>query len=315
MFRSTAAASLLLLASGTLAAGALCACTENARDAKAGTVARIDGQPIAASELLAALGVDPLAARTPATFRTALDELIDRRLLLRAARARDIRIADTDVDRAWKRMQAGYPADTFFDQLASEGIDGATLRARLRESLLIERLLVDEVVARVAVTDDEVDAWLGAHPAPDREPERVRAAQIVVRTETEARAIVGELQQGGSFEDLARAHSLSPDARNGGDLGFFARGEMPPPFDEVCFSLAPGKISDVVASSYGFHVFKVLEKRDAREPDPAVRRAEAERALRREKETAAQRAFVARLRQAARIDVDEAALARLVGTP
>ncbi len=305
MFRSSAVAALLFLA----------ACTGSSRDTGSVVVARIDAEAVQAGEVAAALASDDLVDRNPVVYRRTLESLIDRKLLLRAARERGVQVADGEVERAWKRMQADYPGDAFADQLAAQRLDGNVLRARLRESLLVERLFVDEVVARVAVTDDEIETWLAAHGVPEGEPERVRAAQIVVRTETEAVALRHELQQGASFEELAHAHSLSPDGKRGGDLGFFARGEMPPPFDEVCFALAPGKISEVVSSSYGFHVFKVLERREARAPDLTARRAEAERRLRRQKEAAAQRAFVARLREAAKIEVDEAALERLVGSP
>ncbi|HEY0841162.1 MAG TPA: foldase, partial [Vulgatibacter sp.] len=71
-------------------------------------------------------------------------------------------------------------------------------------------------------------------------------------------------------------------------------------------------VSDVVGSSFGFHLFKVLERRGARKPEPEELRTEAESRLRREKEAAAQDAFMAELRRAARIHIDEAAMARLM---
>ncbi len=108
---------------------------------------------------------------------------------------------------------------------------------------------------------------------------------------------------------LAREHSLSPDARQGGDLGFFPRGVMPPPFDEVCFSLKPGQLSGVVRSSYGFHLFKLLEKRPARRrPLEEVAPSIAARLLA-ERRAAAEAQLVAGLRAKAAIAIDEAQLA------
>ncbi|WP_373046759.1 peptidylprolyl isomerase [Vulgatibacter sp.] len=303
--RAAALATLLVLAG----------CTEAGEDARDPVVARVNGEPIRAAELRAALAQVGLGAVPAELANTVLEEIVDQRLLLRAAREKGLRVADEEVDRAVTRLQADYPGETFGEMLAAEGIEPASLRTRARKALLVQRLFVEEVVARVAVTDDEIAAWIEAHGAELAKPERVRAAQIVVKSEEEARRLHAELQKGASFEELAAAHSLSPDGKNGGDLGFFARGEMPPPFDEVCFSLQPGKLSDVVSSSYGFHVFKVLERHEAVTPEPETLRREAERRLRREKEAAAQTAFLRRLREAAQIDVDEAALLRQLGNP
>ena len=63
---------------------------------------------------------------------------------------------------------------------------------------------------------------------------------------------------------MARQAGTSPDARGGGDLGWFSKGTMPKVFDDTCFSLQTGKLSGVVASPYGYHVFKVLGRRGPR---------------------------------------------------
>jgi peptidyl-prolyl cis-trans isomerase C len=71
------------------------------------------------------------------------------------------------------------------------------------------------------------------------------------------------LRQGKPFSDAAAEYSLSPDAQQGGDLGFFGRGEMPPEFDDIVFDLPINRLSDLVKSEYGYHIFLVEEKRKA----------------------------------------------------
>lgn len=301
MVRSAALVLALLLA----------ACTEPDRDPGGEVLARVDGAPIRAAELAAALRNGDLGEAPGAVRRRALEELIDRRLLLRAAADRDIRVTDAEVEHAMARLRDDYPEEQFERTLATEAIGPEALARDLRERLLLQRLFLREVVARVAVTDEEIDEWIAIHGEELRRPEQARAAQIVVATAEEAERIRERLRAGESFEDLARETSLSPDGKKGGDLGFFARDEMPPPFGEVCFGLKPGEVSEVVSSPYGFHVFKLLEKRPASTPAPEELRAEVVRRLRREKEAAAQQAFIARLREAAQIEIDEEALARL----
>lgn len=301
---------------------AAAACSQKgASHGRVETVGSIDGEPITAAEVRAALAVDGMerpggGAPDPdgeaESRRRIVGELVSRKLLEQAARQRSIKVEESEVERAMLRLRADYPGDTFDELLEVQGLTVAELSDRLHGQLLVERLFVEEVFARVAITDAEVDAWIAEHPDELSMPERVHALQLVVKTEGEARSLLADLRKGADFGRLAREHSLSPDARLGGDLGWFGRGEMPPPFDDVCFSLPIGRVSDVVGSTFGFHLFKVLERRGARKPEPEELRMEAESRLRREKEAAAQDAFVAELRQAAKIQIDEAAVTRLM---
>lgn len=305
-------ASLLLVSS---------ACTSSG-DAANLPVVTIDGEAITVQMLRDAIhSADKEDGKTGNDFsstreglRRLLDQQIERHLLLRAAAGHGIKVTDREIDRALGRMRDGWEPDDFAHTLSSEGITEEALRRMVSERLTIERLFADEVMARVAITDDEIAEWLLANGEELNRPEQVRAAQIVVKTEEEAAQLLARLKKGEPFEGLARAHSLSPDGKKGGDLGFFARGEMPPPFEEVCFALAPGQLSEVVSSSYGFHVFRLLERRGAQALGPERRKIEAEKRLRREKEAAAWQAFLHRLHEAARIEIDEAALERLMGS-
>ena len=298
-------------------------CSGSGRPALPETIAIVDGEAVTVREYLAALeldereneGLSPRSAEELAAARRALlDGLIDRKLLARAARKRGIGVAEDDVERAFLRLRADWPGDSFDRLLADTQVTVADLKARLRDRLVVEKLFAEEVAARVAVTDADVDAHLAARPPSPERPERGRAAQIVVRTEAEARRLQGEVARGVSFAELARRYSLSPDAKVGGDLGWFGRGEMPPEFEAVCFSLAVGKVSDVVASPYGYHLFHLLDRRAAEKRAPEALRAAAEAALRAEREAAALDQYLAGLRAAAKITIDEAAFARLAGT-
>ena len=94
--------------------------------------------------------------------------------------------------------------------------------------------------------------------------EEVHARHILVPTEAEARPIIGELKAGGEFAAIAKARSTDPGAAQGGDLGFFRRGDMLPEFADAAFALKSGQTADVpVKTQYGWHVIQVLERRQA----------------------------------------------------
>jgi peptidyl-prolyl cis-trans isomerase C len=93
------------------------------------------------------------------------------------------------------------------------------------------------------------------------EPE-VRARHILVKTEQEAKDLVKQLKAGADFVELAKKSSDGPSAQTGGDLGYFARGQMVKPFEDAAFALKAGEISAPVQTEFGWHVIKVEDKRN-----------------------------------------------------
>ena len=282
-------------------------------------VATVNGSPVPlelfARELAFARrtsgGVLPQAEDEVLAFkRAALVDLIDRMLVLAAAREAGIAVPGEKIDRELLKLKAEYHGSGFNEALAEGQLSQQELRERTRARLVTERYFVDEVFAREAVTDPEIEAWYEEHAEEYEQPEQVRAAQIVVKTLDEARNVQQELRKGMDFSEGARRFSLSPDAKVGGDLGFFRRGVMPAVFDKVCFALAAGRVSEITSSEYGFHLFKLLERRPAQKRSLEAVRPEIERQLLRRKHAEAQQRRIEKLRETAKIQIDEAALAR-----
>ena len=253
----------------------------------------------------------PSVASDNAQKRTLLDDLIERRLALQEAEKNNVIVSIDAVEPAYQKVRAGWDDAEVDKLLESKDITAAEMKRELREHLMLQKYFRDHVFSRVAVTDDEISRHITAHPEVLLAPEEVHALQIVVKTEEKAKEVLQEIKNGASFEDAAMKHSLSPEAKSGGNLGFFARGTMPRVFDEVCFNLKNGETSRVVASDYGFHLFKVVERRSESLKSVNRVRDEVERLLRREKERAAQVAKLAELKKAAKIAIDEKELSRV----
>lgn len=90
---------------------------------------------------------------------------------------------------------------------------------------------------------------------------QVRAEHILVKTAVEAQQIKKQIDDGGDFEYYARIYSMCPSGRNGGDLGYFGRGQMVKEFEKTAFNLPVGQVSNPVYSQFGWHLIKVLDKR------------------------------------------------------
>ncbi len=296
-------------------------CRKGVQGAQAPIVATVNGEAISALDFKKVLaqsrrGSEGLGPRSEEEFQASrkaeLQRMIERVELLQAARQAGISSSEDEVEKSYLAMRADYPGTSFDELLADEEISPVELRARLRDQLTVRKLFVQTVFSRVAVTEPEIEAYYAAHPQDFGHPEQVHAEQIVVKTEEEAQALKAAIKGGTqSFEDAARKHSLSPDGKSGGDLGWFGRGMMPPIFDEVCFALPVGSLSDVVTSSYGFHLFRVLERRAAGSTSMADAKGQIEAKLRQEKNAKAEAAFVESLKAKSQVTIDEAAASRV----
>lgn len=90
---------------------------------------------------------------------------------------------------------------------------------------------------------------------------QVRAEHILVKTAAEAQQIKREIDNGGSFEYYAKSYSMCPSGRNGGDLGYFSKGQMVPEFERAAFTTPVGQVSKPVYTQFGWHLIKVIDKR------------------------------------------------------
>lgn len=89
----------------------------------------------------------------------------------------------------------------------------------------------------------------------------VHAAHILVDSESEAKALKTRIDNGESFENLAKEYSKCPSKQNGGDLGYFGKRQMVKPFEDAAFSLQAGQVSEPVETQFGWHLIKVYDKK------------------------------------------------------
>jgi peptidyl-prolyl cis-trans isomerase C len=176
-----------------------------------------------------------------------------------------------------------------------------------QEEAAARKLLTDEGLTGVEVTEDEVTAYYRAHQEELQTPETVALRQILVPTLNEARDVRRRLQKSPrSFPVLAQSLSRGPEASAGGVMGRFSRGQLPPDLERAAFALAPGKISEPVQTAFGFHVLRLDEKQPSRQPTLEESRDEIRSRLRGEKTDAKIQQFVAGLMARAKVNHEAA---------
>ncbi len=147
---------------------------------------------------------------------------------------------------------------------------------RIPEQRKVKYLLADTTRLRetVQVSDSELRNYYQQNLSNYQLPEMVRAAHILFKTEgkspeevekirAKATQVLLQAKKGEDFAGLARKYSEDSTAANGGDLGFFRKGQMVPPFENAAFSLGVDAISDLVTTTFGFHIIKALQKQPA----------------------------------------------------
>lgn len=134
-------------------------------------------------------------------------------------------------------------------QFALENFEGA--RIWYKKALKNEPDNADVKALLKAVDDREADF-------KKKGKDSMRASQILVKTQSEADAALRELKAGVEFGVLARKHSISPEGKTGGDLGFFKAGEVMPEIEKTVQSLKVGQVSGAVKTSRGYHIIKRL---------------------------------------------------------
>lgn len=206
-----------------------------------------------------------------------LDQMIGEELLFQESRKQKINVDDQKIQVQIDEMAQSFEDKAAFDlALANAGLSREVLTERLRRQMAIQQLIEDKIVAGLEVAEARADEFYKANSEIFVQPEQVRARHILIRTEAEADAAakaeareqIDEIRrkavEGEDFAALAKTHSQDPGSKeNGGDLGFFARGQMVKPFEETAFALKENEISQVVESPFGFHIIQVTGRKPA----------------------------------------------------
>jgi peptidyl-prolyl cis-trans isomerase C len=195
--------------------------------------------------------------------KAVLDSMIRERLLLDEADKSDIAVNEEEVSNKISSFKSDYPGDTLRQYLTQNGINYNYWKEKLKRSLIVSKLTESVTKDVTSINETDITDYYAKHTEGFSVPEQIHAFQIVVKTEEEAYKILDQIRQGKSFEELAKTFSITPEGKDGGNLGYFSKGSMPPAFDNVLFTMPQGKISKVVSSEYGYHIFKVADKKPA----------------------------------------------------
>jgi peptidyl-prolyl cis-trans isomerase C len=209
-------------------------------------------------------------------YRGAIDRLVTYTLLKQEGKNKGVKIDDKEIDAKVQEVRSQFPTQEAFEKaLKDRDMTLDSFKTDARADLTVNKVM-EGVVANVpGPTDAEAKDFYEKNPDKFKQDEQVRASHILIRVAPNADAkakvqakaeidsVLKQLKSGGDFAKLAQQHSQDPSAAQGGDLGYFPRGQMVPEFDKVAFSLDVGQTSGIVTTQFGYHILKVTDKKPA----------------------------------------------------
>jgi peptidyl-prolyl cis-trans isomerase SurA len=214
-----------------------------------------------------------------------IDELINNEILLERAKKMGLEAGDGEVEDKFTEFKSPYTEDEFQRQLKERGVSVDDLKRDLRRQLTIQKLINREVVAKVSITDQDVNDFYNQNRAQFNVVEsQYRVSQIVITprkdaqvrnrkgddatTDAEARrkaaSLLAQIQEGADFAQLAIDYSEDPStSANGGDLGYIpesALNQTDPALKKTLTALRPGEVSPVVALRDGYRILKLIAR-------------------------------------------------------
>ena len=204
----------------------------------------------------------PVSSKEMENIKTILlDNIIDRYLILEYAKQHGIVVSEKEFQGRLNDIKKGYSESLFEEMLLRKWGDPEVWIKRFKEQIVIEKVINSVTIDMEPPDYKEMKALFESNPNQYKVPEQVKFRQIFCRTRKKANELYGKIRSGDNLAALARKYSEGPEAEDGGEVGWVAKGTLDEPLDKTLFQMAPGDISPVTKSASGYHILEVIARR------------------------------------------------------
>lgn len=206
-----------------------------------------------------------------------LERMIMEKLQLQFAQENGVRVDDAQMEGALQRIAQQNKFDSlaaFRAKLEKEGIDFARFREEIRGEIIAVRLREREVDSKLFISDSDIETYLDTQAKQGNKGEQLQLAHILIVVPEQATAenlrslqrraeeALQKLRAGAPFAQIAAGYSDARDALQGGQIGWRPANELPSLFADALAAMQPGQLSDILRSPSGFHILKLLDRRN-----------------------------------------------------
>jgi parvulin-like peptidyl-prolyl isomerase len=232
-------------------------------------------------------------------------QLLEEMIVLRRAEELDLHVSSEELEEAVGRIEGDYGEEGFKAMFMKQAVSLETWKERLKRQLLIEKVTRKELLRKISLTPEEIKDYYEQHREEWARGKQIRVHHILLPDKDKADLVLEQLKKGEDFSTLARVHSIAPESEQGGDMGYVARGQLPKCLEDPLFRLRKDAVSPVIKTPYGYHIFKVIEEKDAGEPKIEDWIEKIKARIQQEKLEAAYGPWLAKLRSRYRITVNK----------
>lgn len=236
--------------------------------------AEFDGEVLMVQKNLLGFG-KPLTCNQISSVQTeVLDSLVRREILYQESLKSGIKPDENAVDKEIKTVKQQFSNETEYkNELSRRNITEEIFRSWIERNSSIQQYIERQFTGKIAVADNDILTYYEGRPDLFKQPLQVRVSHILIQTDPKggeaskqearrkAEQMLKSLKKGQDFAALAREQSDGPTRTNGGDLGYIKMGQLEKKLESAAFSLNPGEMSEVIETSYGFHLFKLIDKK------------------------------------------------------
>jgi peptidyl-prolyl cis-trans isomerase C len=227
-----------------------------------------------------------VGAQLPSTFveqyknqlrQQILEGMIVEQLLDGKVKDSNIVVTDANVVEYLEKAaaQQNLSLSDIKEMMEARGQSFDEAKQQIKKGMAYQKLMEAQWAGKINVTEDDAKKYYSENA---KQLEQVRASHILIKPRTadpnadpnevkatakaKAENLLKQIKDGADFAELAKTNSDCPSSKQGGDLNFFARGQMAPAFERAAFALKPGQVSDVVETQFGYHIIKVTDRKN-----------------------------------------------------